>query len=63
MTSALRRATLARLFPPRDFTPARLVGLQQRVCELLAKNQQLRMALMAEKAESHCDQLTVSNLN
>jgi len=48
---------LCEAVPTEDFTPARLVGLQQRVCELLVKNQQLRMALMAEKAESHCDQL------
>ena len=39
-----------------DLTPARLMGLQQRVCELLVKNQQLRMALMAERAEIHHDQ-------
>jgi phosphate transport system protein len=40
-----------------DFKQARLMGLQQRVCELLVKNQQLRMALMAEKADTDQDYL------
>jgi hypothetical protein len=40
-----------------DFAQALLMGLQQRVCELLVKNQQLRMALMAERADSHHDHL------
>jgi phosphate transport system protein len=39
--------------PTEEFAQARLMGLQQRVCELLVKNQQLRMALMAERADSH----------
>jgi len=43
--------------PIEDFAPARLMRLQQRVCELLVKNQQLRMALMAEKADRHHDRL------
>jgi hypothetical protein len=38
-----------------ESTQDRLMGLQQRVCELLVKNQQLRMALMAERADSHQD--------
>ena len=42
--------------PTEDVTPARLMGLQQRVCELLVKNEQLRMALMAESKSRH-DQL------
>lgn len=41
--------------PTGELTQARLMGLQQRVCELLVKNQQLRMALMAERADSHRD--------
>jgi len=40
-----------------DFTQTRLLGLQQRVCELLVKNEQLRMALMAERADSYREQL------
>ena len=40
-----------------EFMLARLTGLQQRVCELLVKNQQLRMALMAERADTHQDHL------
>ena len=40
-----------------EFAQARLMGLQQRVCELLVKNQQLRMALIAERADSQHDQL------
>ena len=43
--------------PTEEFTQARLTGLQQRVCELLVKNQQLRMALMAERADSHQERL------
>src|SRR4051794_29459793 len=43
--------------PSEDFAQARLTGLQQRVCELLVKNQQLRMALMAERADTHHDHL------
>jgi hypothetical protein len=43
--------------PTEDFTQARLIGLQERVCELLVKNQQLRMALMAETADSRHNQL------
>jgi hypothetical protein len=43
--------------PSEDFTQARLMGLQQRVCELLVKNQQLRMALMAERSDNHQDHL------
>jgi len=44
--------------PTEDFIQARLMGLQQRVCELLVKNQQLRMGLMAESADSHQDHLS-----
>ena len=40
-----------------DTAQARLMRLQQRVCELLIKNQQLRMALITEKAGSLHDQL------
>ena len=47
----------AEAVPSEDFAQARLTGLQQRVCELLVKNQQLRMALMAERAESHHEHL------
>jgi phosphate uptake regulator len=47
----------AEAVPTEDFTPARMMGLQQRVCELLVKNQQLRMALIAERADIHHDQL------
>jgi hypothetical protein len=43
----------AEAIPNEDFTQARLIRLQQRVCELLVKNQQLRMALMAERTASH----------
>jgi hypothetical protein len=43
--------------PADEFNQARLMGLQQRVCELLVKNQQLRMALMAERADVRPDQL------
>jgi hypothetical protein len=50
--------SLAEPAPAEDFTQARLTGLQQRVCELLVKNQQLRMALMAERADSGQNQPT-----
>jgi len=43
--------------PADEFNQARLMGLQQRVCELLVKNQQLRMALMADRADVQHDQL------
>ena len=49
--------SISRAVPVDDFTQARLTGLQQRVCELLVKNQQLRMALMAERTDSHQEQL------
>jgi hypothetical protein len=47
----------AETVPTEEFTQARLMGLQQRVCELLVKNQQLRLALVAERADSHEDNL------
>lgn len=43
-----------------DLSHSRLTGLQQRVCELLVKNQQLRMALMAERADDQRDQFCLS---
>jgi hypothetical protein len=47
----------AEAVPSEDFMQARLMGLQQRVCELLVKNEQLRMALTADRADGHRDHL------
>lgn len=55
--SGVPARSYAESVPTEEFTQARLMGLQQRVCELLVKNQQLRMALMAERADGRQDTL------